>query len=220
MEIKKRNDMLNSPLSNHFRLTERQKTILNKFGLKTVRDLLWHFPSRYEGFAGRKAIADLVAEERASVHARVIIIEAQKTLRKKIRIAKAAVSDGTGSLRITWFNQPYMANILKPDTDYTFTGTIKGGKNGLSMMNPVFEPGATAFGGVPPSEIKIGSGKIDAKDSGALVPIYPETRSLTSRWLRFALNRVWGRLGEENLKDPVPEEILKRYNLPSLKTAL
>src|SRR3989344_410467 len=143
MEIKKRNDMLNSPLSNHFRLTERQKTILNKFGLKTVRDLLWHFPSRYEGFAGRKAIADLVVGERASVHARVIKTEAKKTFRKKIRIAQTLVSDGTGSLKIVWFNQPYMAAILKPDADYTFTGTVKGlpaqagGKNEFSMMNPV-----------------------------------------------------------------------------------
>ncbi|MBI4059630.1 ATP-dependent DNA helicase RecG [Candidatus Giovannonibacteria bacterium] len=212
--------MLDSPLSNHFRLTERQIRILNKFGLKTVRDLLWHFPSRYEGFAGRKAIADLAASERASVHARVIKSEAKKTFRKKIRIAQTLVSDGTGSLKIVWFNQPYMANILKPDTDYTFTGTVKGGKNGFTMQNPIFEPGATAFGGVPPSEIKIGGGKIGVKDSGALIPIYPETRSLTSRWLRFAIKRVFGKLSENDFQDPIPEEILKKYNLPSLKRAL
>ncbi len=195
--------MLSSPLSNHFRLTERQIRILNKFGLKTARDLLWHFPSRYEGFAGRKAIADLVAGERSSVHARVIKTEARKTFRKKIRLAQTLVSDGTGSLKIVWFNQPYMANILKPDADYTFTGTIKGGKNGLSMMNPVFE-----------------SGEIAAKDSGTLIPIYPETRSLTSRWLRFAIKRIFGKLSEDDFKDIVPEEILKKYNLPSLKIAL
>src|SRR3989338_9417815 len=117
--------MLDTPLSNHFRLTERQIGILNKFGLKTARDLLWHFPSRYEGFAGRKAIADLVADERASVYARVIKTEAKKTFRKKISLAQTLVSDGTGSLKIVWFNQPYMVNILKPNTDYTFTGTIK-----------------------------------------------------------------------------------------------
>ncbi len=195
--------MLSSPLSEHFRLTERQIHVLNKFGLKTARDLLWHFPSRYEGFAGRKAIADLVAGERASVHARVIKIEAHKTFRKKIRIAEATVSDGTGSLKITWFNQPYMASILKPDADYTFTGTVKRGQKGFSMMNPVFE-----------------AGEINAKDSGVLVPIYPETRGLTSRWLRFAVKRVWDKIPEEEFKDPVPEEILKKYNLPSLKTAL
>ncbi|MDP3784659.1 MAG: ATP-dependent DNA helicase RecG [bacterium] len=195
--------MLDSPLSDYFRLNERQVHVLDKFGLKTVRDLLWHFPARYEGFAGRKAIADLIAEERASIHARVIKIEAHKTFRKKIRIAEATVSDGTGSLRITWFNQPYMASILKPDADYTFTGTVKSGKNGLSLMNPVFEPG-----------------EIEAKDSGALIPIYPETRGLTSRWLRFALKRVWDKIPEEELKDPIPEGILKKYNLPSLKTAL
>src|SRR3990167_7578901 len=118
--------MLDDALIKYFpKLTERQIGILNKFGLKTVRDLLWHFPSRYEGFAGRKAIADLLVNERASIHARVIKIEAKKLFRKKISIAIATVSDGTGSLQITWFNQAYLANKLKPDTDYTFTGTVK-----------------------------------------------------------------------------------------------
>ena len=196
--------MLDNPLENYFRLTERQKTILEKFGLKTIRDLLWHFPSRYEGFAGRKAIADISAGERASVHARVIKIEAKKLFRKKINIAIATVSDGTGSLQITWFNQAYLANKLKPDTDYTFTGTVKRGKYGFSMQNPIFESG----------EIEI------PQDSGVLIPIYPETRGLTSRWLRFALNRVWGDIPEESFEDPIPKDILKKYNLPSLKTAL
>src|SRR3989344_3115724 len=202
--------MLDDALIKYFpKLTERQIGILNKFGLKTVRDLLWHFPSRYEGFAGRKAIADLVAGERDSVPARGIKTEAKKTFRKKIRIAQTLVSDGTGSLKIVWFNQPYMANILKPDADYTFTGTVKGlpaqagGKNEFSMMNPVFE-----------------SGEITAKDSGTLIPIYPETRSLTSRWLRFAVKRVFAKLSDDALKELIPEEILKKYNLPSLKTAL
>ena len=76
--------MLDSPLSNYFRLTERQILILKKFGLQIVRDLLWHFPVRYEGFAGRKAVADLVAGERASVHGRVIKTEAKKTFRKNL----------------------------------------------------------------------------------------------------------------------------------------
>ncbi|MBI2024179.1 ATP-dependent DNA helicase RecG [Candidatus Giovannonibacteria bacterium] len=196
--------MLENPLENYFKLTLRQKNILHKLGLKTVKDLLWHFPSRYEGFAGRKAIADLLANERASIHARVIKIEAKKLFRKKINIAIATVSDGTGSLQITWFNQAYLANKLKPDTDYTFTGTVKRGKYGIGMQNPIFESG----------EIEI------PQDSGTLVPIYPETRGLTSRWLRFALNRVWNNIPEENFDDHIPENILKKYNLPSLKTAL
>src|SRR3989344_340830 len=202
--------MLDSPLSNYFRLTERQILILKKFGLQIVRDLLWHFPVRYEGFAGRKAVADLVAGERASVHGRVIKTEAKKTFRKKISLAQTLISDGTGSLKIVWFNQPYMVNILKPNTDYTFTGTIKRDKNGLSMMNPVFE-----------------AGEITANESGILVPIYPETRGLTSRWLRFAIKRMLDHLevglpsgSPTSLKDSIPKEILKKYNLPSLKSAI
>lgn len=192
--------MLSSPLSNHFRLTERQIRILNKFGLHTLRDLLWHFPTRYESFAKPKAIADLTEDEEASIHARVLKTRAEKTWRKKVRLAEVLVSDGTGSLRIVWFGQPYMAKILKPDIDYTFTGKIKRDKKGLYLANPVFASG-------------------EIKEAG-LVPVYPETRGLTSRWLRFAVKRVIKKVSEDNLADPIPEEILKKYNLPSLKTAL
>ena len=203
--------MLDSPLSNYFRLTEKQLKILGKFGLNTVRDLLWHFPSRYEGFAGKKAIVNLVPNERASIHARVIKTEAKKTFRKRIKIASATVSDETGSLEITWFNQPYMASILKAGEDYTFTGTIKQNKLGkFSMQNPVFEKGV-----------------VEANDMGALIPIYPETRGLSSRWLRFAAKRILDHLeaepplgGSASLKEPIPEDILKKYNLPSLRIAL
>ncbi|OGF89432.1 hypothetical protein A3I27_01515, partial [Candidatus Giovannonibacteria bacterium RIFCSPLOWO2_02_FULL_43_11b] len=196
--------MLDNPLSNYFRLTDKQLKILGKFGLNTVRDLLWHFPSRYEGFAGRKTIAGLILGERASIHARVIKTEAKKTFRKRIKIASANVSDGTGSLEITWFNQPYMASILKVGEDYTFTGVIKQNKrSGFSMQNPIFEKGS-----------------IEISDSGALIPIYPETRGLSSRWLRFAVKRIISKITDQDLKEPVPKEILKKYNLPSLKSSL
>src|SRR3989344_3942853 len=133
--------MLDNPLSNYFRLTDKQLKILG---------------------------------ERASIHARVIKTEAKKTFRKRIKIASANVSDGTGSLEITWFNQPYMASILKVGEDYTFTGVIKQNKrSGFSMQNPIFEKGS-----------------IEISDSGALIPIYPETRGLSSRWLRFAVKRI------------------------------
>ncbi|MBI2609826.1 ATP-dependent DNA helicase RecG [Candidatus Giovannonibacteria bacterium] len=200
--------MLDSPLSNYFRLTQKQIVILNKIGLKTVRDLLWHFPRYYEGFAGRKAIADLIPDERASIHARVIKTEAKKTFRKRINIAKVLVSDGTGALEITWFNQPYMAAILKPNQDYTFTGTIKRSKEGkFSMMNPVFEQGEVDFNS-------------RTGESGMLVCVYPETRGLTSRWLRFAIKRIFEKISDSDLIEIIPEEILKKYKLPSLKTSL
>src|SRR3972149_6853917 len=196
--------MLNSPLSNYFRLTDKQLKILGKFGLNCVRDLLWHFPSRYEGFAGRKTIAELIPGERASIHVGVVKTETKKTCRKRIKIASATVSDETGSLEITWFNQPYMASILKAGEDYTVTGTIKQNKLGkFSMQNPVFEKGV-----------------VEVNDTGALIPIYPETRGLSSRRLRFATKRILDKMSAEDFKDVIPDEILKKYNLPPLKASL
>ena len=52
-----------------------------------------------------------------------------------------------------------------------------------------------------------------------ILPVYPETAGITSRWLRLAIQRILNSL-EENIVDPIPENILKKYHLPSLKSSL
>lgn len=234
--------MLSSPLANYFRLTPKQIQALNHFGLKTVRDLLWHFPFRYEALGERKAIADLTEGEEASVHARVIKIKTSKSWRRKLNIAEAHIADGTGAMRVVWFNQPYMANIIKQDRDYMFTGKVKRDKKGLVMANPAFTEGgaeelvALNFGGSD-SEVRLPNSGAANLDVGRpsdrkshlgvghpsrrkFLAVYSETRGVSSRWLRFAVRRVMDKIPPEELEDSIPHDILEKYHLPSLKTAL
>lgn len=194
-------------LIDYLRLTSRQKFLLERAGFKTARDLLWHFPSRYEEFRGSKAIADLMPGDEAMITGRVIDSKIQKTWRKKIAIAETKVSDGAGTLRVVWFNQPYMANILAPEKEYSFSGKIQRNKKGLYMANPDYREGAFI-----PEE---GGAK-----NNQPIPIYPETRSLHSKWFQFAIQKILAKLDKESALDPLPKEILSRYHLPSLKTAL
>src|SRR3989344_4819710 len=98
------------------RITPRQGAALKKLGIATVQDLLFHFPARYEEIGAVKKIHDLREGEKATVIAEIVGLKAEKTWKKKLRIAEGVVRDETGLLGVVWFNQPYMANILKPKT--------------------------------------------------------------------------------------------------------
>ncbi|OGZ30027.1 MAG: hypothetical protein A2835_00640 [Candidatus Niyogibacteria bacterium RIFCSPHIGHO2_01_FULL_45_28] len=121
-------------------------------------------------------------------------------------IAEMIVSDGTGTLRVVWFNQPYMANILAPEKEYSFSGKIQKNKKGLYMANPDYREGGFVFAEEQSAENK-------------LIPIYPESRGLHSKWFQFGIKKILKPALAE-LPDPVPSEILKAYHLPNLKTAL
>ena len=216
--------MLDSLLTNELRLNEYQKKALNNLGLKTVKDLLWHFPSRYEEFAAYSAVADLVEGTKATVCGKILEIKAEKTWRKKMTIAEAKLADGTGQINLVWFRQPYIVRYLKAGDSIVVTGKISakgetspqrgGQKNTFYIANPAFEK-------IHPLESNEAKEANEANEAN-LIPIYPETRGLSSRWFRFAIRKILKKIltEEKNLKDSIPDFILNRYHLPSLKNAL
>lgn len=201
---------LSSPIEKNFRITECQKRALKNLGLKTVRDLLFYFPFRYESFSERKNIIDLQEGDKTTVYGKISEIKTEKAWRKKIYLTRAVISDLTGNINAVWFSQPYIANILKIGDKVALTGKITKGKNGIYIANPAYE--------------KITSYEALGKGS-ALLAIYPETRGISSRWLRFAIQKIlkdrpFSAKDGPWLTDPLPEEILKKYHLPSLKSSL
>ncbi|MBI4132452.1 MAG: ATP-dependent DNA helicase RecG [Candidatus Sungbacteria bacterium] len=191
-------------LAEAVRLTPRQRSALAKLGVSTIRDLLYHFPSRYEEIGGRKHIADLREGEKATVVAGVVRLKAEKTWKKKLRIAEGIVRDDTGLLGVVWFNQPYVASLLKPGMRVRFYGKVTRAKAGLQMANPLFEP-------------VIGT-ESELITTGGLLPVYPETYGITSRWLRYQIERALKNMGA--VPEALPSEILKKYHLPSADRAL
>ena len=195
---------LKSLIEKNFRLSPRQKTALDKIGLKTTKDLLFYFPSRYENFSERKNIIDLAEGDKTTVFGEVLEASLGKTWKKKMAISEITVGDNTGMIKAVWFHQPYMAKIINVGDKVALTGKISRGKSGLSISNPNFE--------------KISA--YEALGEGSMIlPVYPETSGVTSRWLRFAVQKVLNSL-EKNIADPIPQEILKKYHLPSLKSSL
>jgi len=177
---------------------------LGKLGLKTIRDLLFYFPSRYENFSERKNIINLTEGDKTTVFGEVLEASLGKTWRKKMAVSEISIGDNTGIIKAVWFHQPYMAKMINIGDKIALTGKISRNKSGLFISNPDFE--------------KIN--RYEALGEGSMIlPVYPETSGITSRWLRFAIQKILNSL-EENIVDPIPEEILKKYHLPSLKSSL
>ena len=177
---------------------------LGKLGLKTIRDLLFYFPSRYENFSERKNIINLTEGDKTTVFGEVLEASLGKTWRKKMAVSEISLGDNTGIIKAVWFHQPYMAKIINIGDKVALTGKISRNKSVLFISNPDFE--------------KIS--QYEALGEGSMIlPVYPETSGITSRWLRFAIQKILNSL-EENIVDPIPEEILKKYHLPSLKSSL
>lgn len=193
-----------SPIEEEFRLHQRQKSALDKLGLKKIRDLLFYFPSRYEHFSERKNIINLTEGDKTTVFGEILETNLGKTWKKHMSISEVTLGDNTGVIKAVWFHQPYMAKILKIGDKIALTGKISNQKFGLCLNNPSVE--------------KINNYEA-LGEGGLILPIYSESAGITSRWLRFVIQRILSSL-EEKIADPIPPEILKKYRLPSLSTAL
>lgn len=203
-------------ITNLFRLSEFQKNALKKLGIKTVAGLLYHFPVRYGDTSEIKNIEDLVAGERAVIFGKISKLKTSKGFRTKIPMAEGFIEDATGEIKVIWFNQPYLAKMISEGSFVRAEGRVSvRKKNGeLYLSNPKVEKVA---------RLPVGVGNSLWGVAGAdhfLYPVYSESRGMTSNWIYHAIQKIFkgGILNE--LKDPVPAEILKKYHLPSLKTAI
>jgi ATP-dependent DNA helicase RecG len=177
---------------------------LKRLKIKTVRDLIFHFPYRYEDYTNIISISDLKINEVCTIFGKVASIETSQSWKKKISITEAIIEDKTGAIKALWFNQPYVSNILKKDDSAFFSGKAVAGKNGSYLSGPSYEK-SKAQG--------------DLIHTGRLVPTYSKTEGLSSKWLRFVLRPILLEL-KNSIPESLPKEILKENNLPSISSAL
>lgn len=174
---------------------------LESLDIKTIRDLLYHIPFRYEDFRTQKTIDQIEPNESVTLRATVQSITKFSTRRGLVMI-KAVITDETGKIPVVWFNQQYLLLTLKKGSEWYFTGkvTVYNGKNTLNS---------------PSTE----SVEHDEQlHSGRLVPIYSETAGLSSRMLRRYIADSLSSL--EHINDPLSLELRESKQLPSLNETL
>src|SRR5258708_7818852 len=114
---------LKSPITRLSKVGPKYQLLLEKLGIFSVEDLLYHFPFRYDDFSIVKNIADIVADETVTIKAEIVSVKNIFTRYGK-RITLAKVADTTGKLDLLWFNQHYLAKILIPGNTYSFSGKV------------------------------------------------------------------------------------------------
>jgi len=205
---------INSPIEKEFRLKEDQKKALTRAGLSTIEDLLYYFPSRYNNISEVKKIKDLKVGDETNIYGKIVSAKTTKAYRKKIPIAEAVIEDDTGKIKAVWFNQAYIAKMFKVGEFVKLAGKITDGKSGIYIANPEVEK-------TKDMPIDIGDSLFSKKQSeNYSYAIYPERRGITTRWTYHAIQKILSSGVLDKLEDPIPEETLKKYHLPKLKTAL
>ncbi len=204
---------LSDALDKHFRLKEGQKKGLKKRGLQTIEDLLFHFPSRYGDVFEVKEISDLKDGEEATVYGRVKSAKTGKTFRGNIPQAEAVIEGVGGSVYATWLHQPYIAKKLEQDSSVKISGRAKRRSGKLSFTNPEIEI-------VSKIPIGVGNSLFGDDSTQYLRPVYPESKGVSSQWIQHKIKTILSNGLLDELKDPIPNEILSKYKLPKIETAL
>ncbi|OGZ63284.1 MAG: ATP-dependent DNA helicase RecG [Candidatus Staskawiczbacteria bacterium RIFCSPHIGHO2_02_FULL_34_10] len=180
---------------------------LKKFGIKTVQDLLFYFPSRYDDFSDIIPIKKVKVGYTVCVQGKILQIESTRTFKKFMNITEIIVEDETGAIKALWFNQPYLAKTLKEDDFICLAGKVSLGKDGMYLNNPAYE------------RISEAVENQNLTHTGRIVPVYAETRGLTSRWLRFIIKPLLVNFYHK-IPEILPEEILKKYKFLPIKKAI
>lgn len=203
---------------------------LKRLNINTLEELIYHFPFRYDDFSkiwGIGEMREITPGDKISVQGVVWQIKNIRTRRGKF-VTVATVADQSGTIEVIWFNQPYLTKNIKAGTPISLSGKIELDGTRYKMISPSYEilknpavnPDVQAHftPGVKDTHTP-GVGKVNTIHTGRLVPVYPETEGVTSKWLRAKIvNLLPSYLKEQ--KDFMPKDILARQKLTVLNSAL
>jgi len=178
---------------------------LHKMGIKTIYDLIFYFPYKYEDFSNIIPIKKIKINEICSIQGKIIEINNNWTWKKKINITQALIKDKSGTCRAVWFNQPYLIKNLKRNDRVSLSGKVLMGKEGIYLNNPIYE--------------KITGNSENLIHTSRIVPVYLETAGLSSRWLRRILKPLLMRI-KDKIPDTIPKKIREENKLIDFSKAI
>lgn len=195
---------LSTPIGAVPRVGAYFKSALNKLGIFTVEDLLHHYPFRYDDFSQTTTAIETQVGETVTLTGEIWSMQNIFTKSRKV-LTRAVFNDGTSAIELTWFNSPWLTKSINTGDRLQISGKVSKFKNKLSIVAPIWEKVAAI------------EKTHQSLNTGRLVPIYPETFGLTSKWLRQRIAEVLPNV-EDQIEDYLPEEI--KQTLPSLKDSL
>ena len=126
------------PIAKHFRLAPAQAAALRKLGLVTIRDLLYHFPARYEAQGSETSTRELVTGAKVTLYGTLSKLKAKKLWKSRRAVTEGWFEDATGRVKCMWFNQPYIASYVSEGSFVRLAGTVGGSEKSPYITNPQF----------------------------------------------------------------------------------
>jgi len=173
--------------------------LFNKLGVTDVGALLHFYPRTYEDWSSVTTLAQAATDKAEYIKGRLVSPITEHRIRKGMTLYRGWAADDNGSrFRLTFFNNPYVGSLLRPEREYVFRGKLTAEYGHMEMSSPEFR---------------------DYDPDGGLEAIYHQTEGLNSRAIakavRFALDMI-----REDMPDPLPERLRVLYRMPDLKSAL
>lgn len=154
---------------------------LKSLGINSFEDLVNHFPSRYENYSVVSKISNAQPGETVTVIGEVIDAKYQVT-RTSLRLQVFKLRDGTGEIEVGFYNQPYLLRLIKKGMTLSVAGVVE--QYGRKLT-------------IKPGEFEIVTPDNVLKHTGKIVPVYPQTRGLSTKTIREKMYIA--------LKEPFPE---------------
>ena len=191
---------LDDPVTSIKQVSPARGRALATMGITSVRDLLANYPHRYIDMSSVKTIAQAVVGEQCTVRGVVHDIKLKRP-RRKLVLVEITVVDGSGTLIVTAFRQPWLAENLESGMAVAVSGKLEFNYGFKRMTNPF-----------------IAQIEPDQEDVGLIVPVHSTTAKISAgmmrRFVRNALDAYRG------LYDPIPISLRAKYRLMSRQVAL
>jgi len=193
---------LNADVTVLKRVGPRYAKTLERLGIFTLGDMIYHFPRRYDDYSKLKPINRLIIGEEITIIGSIQSITSRTIKSGRKKLSEAVINDGSAALRITWFNQPWIAQRIKKGMQVVVSGKVDQYLGRLTMNNPEWE-------------------SLEQKHlhTNRIVPVYPLTARITQRWLRNLMHKVvtyWS----PKVFDHIPESITQSAEIIPLPDAL
>ena len=175
---------------------------LGKLGLQTLGDMLYYYPRRYDDYSSLKPIKDLFYGEQVTVIGTIQSVHSRPIRGGKASIIETIISDGTAGLRLSFFNQPWLANRFKAGDAISVSGKVDQYLGRLVMNSPDWEPV-----------------EVESLHTNRIVPVYSLTERIAQKWLRNVMRQVveyWA----PRVVDALPESTRTSARLLPLPEAL
>jgi ATP-dependent DNA helicase RecG len=173
-----------------------------KLGMYTLGDMLYYFPRRYDDYSQLKPIKDLFYSEQVTVIGTIQSVHTRQVRGGKASIVEVIISDGTGGLRLSYFNQPWLANRFKQGNAISVSGKVDQYLGRLVMNSPDWEPV-----------------EVENLHTNRIVPVYPLAERITQKWLRNVMKQVVEYFAPA-VVDAIPESVRNAARVMPLGEAL